>query len=215
MEVVGDPDVVRLDRVDGVGVLAPGASAIESTEEEVQHVVGLVMDHALTYPDRSLAVVALNRLHADRIRDAVRLERGVHPRIAEFFDPDAHEPFIVVDAAECGGLVRDVVLLSVGYGRTPHGRVLHQFGATGEAGGAELLLAAVTRARSLDGRGLGAGRRGSRADPAEDHGQPGVARPAGHGRGGWCRRPRDGGDRAGPGGRRGDGFGAGAGRGLG
>jgi hypothetical protein len=93
-------------------------------------------------------VIALNRLHADRIRDAVRLERGVHPRVADFFTADAHEPFIVVDAAECGGLVRDAVLLCVGYGRTPHGRVLHQFGGAGEAGGAELLLAAVTRART-------------------------------------------------------------------
>jgi REase_MTES_1575 len=144
----GDAEIVRLDRVDGVGVLAPGASAIESTEEEVQHVVRLVMDHALNYPERSLGVIALNRLHADRIRDAVRLERGVHPRVADFFTADAHEPFIVVDVGECGGLVRDAVLLCVGYGRTPHGRVLHQFGGAGEAGGAELLLAAVTRART-------------------------------------------------------------------
>ena len=131
---------MRLDRVDGVGVLAPGATAIESTEQEVQHVVGLVLDHARDRPDASLAVVTLNRQHADRIRDAVRLERGVHPRVAEFFDADAAEPFIVVDAADAGGLVRDEVVLSVGYGRTPHGRLLHQFGAVGEAGGAELLL---------------------------------------------------------------------------
>jgi hypothetical protein len=144
---VGNLDHVRLERVDGVGVLAPGASAIDSTEQEVQHVVRLVMDHALSYPDQSLAVVTLNRLHADLIRDAVRLERGVHPRVADFFDPDAHEPFLVVDASECAALVRDTVLLCVGYGRTPHGRVLHQFGAVGEPGGAELLLAAVTRAR--------------------------------------------------------------------
>ena len=67
--------------------------------------------------------------------------------MAAFFDADAAEPFVVVDATEAGGLVRDVVLVTVGYGRTPHGRMLHQFGAVGEAGGAELLLSAVTRAR--------------------------------------------------------------------
>jgi hypothetical protein len=38
-------------------------------------------------------------------------------------------------------------VLSLGYGRTPHGRMLHQFGAVGEPGGAQLLLSAVTRAR--------------------------------------------------------------------
>ncbi len=111
---VADPATVRLDRVDGVGVLAPGATAIESTEQEVQHVVGLVLEHARDRADQSLAVVALNRLHADRIRDAVRLERGVHPRVAEFFDADAAEPFLVVDAADAGALVRDVVVLAVG-----------------------------------------------------------------------------------------------------
>ncbi|MFL6099523.1 MAG: hypothetical protein ACJ71T_06185 [Actinomycetales bacterium] len=138
---------VRLDRVDGEGVLAPGASAIESTEQEVQHVVSLVMEHAANRPESSLAVLALNRLHADRIREAVRLERGVHPRVAEFFDADVPEPFLVLDAADAGAIVRDVVVLSVGYGRTPHGRMLHQFGAVGEADGAALLLSAVTRAR--------------------------------------------------------------------
>jgi REase_MTES_1575 len=145
--VVERVDAVRLDRVDGVGVLAPGASAIESTDQEVEHVVALVLDHARNRPGSSLAVVALNRLHADRIRDAVRLERGVHPAVAAFFDADAAEPFVVVDATEVAGLVRDVVLVTVGYGRTPHGRMLHQFGLVGESGGAELLLSAVTRAR--------------------------------------------------------------------
>jgi REase_MTES_1575 len=138
---------VRLDRVDGVGVLAPGATAIESTEEEVRHVVALVLDHAMNRPESSLAVVTLNRLHADRIREAVRLERSGRPQVAGFFDPDTAEPFLVLEATELGGLVRDVVVLSVGYGRTPHGRMLHQFGAVGEAGGAELMLTAVTRAR--------------------------------------------------------------------
>jgi REase_MTES_1575 len=142
-----DPHAVRLDRLHGSGVQAPGGSAIESTEDEVQHVVRLVLDHAAAHPELSLAVVALNRAHADRIRDAVRLERGVHPRVAEFFDADRAEPFIVVDAGELGSVVRDVVALAVGYGRTPHGRVLHQFGAVGGPGGVELLLAAVTRAR--------------------------------------------------------------------
>ena len=47
----------------------------------------LVMDHARDRPEQSLAVVALNRLHADRIRDAVRLERGVHPRVASSSTP--------------------------------------------------------------------------------------------------------------------------------
>ena len=42
---------------------------------------------------------------------------------------------------------RDRVIFSIGFGRTPHGRVLSNFGALGEPGGERLLAVAMTRAR--------------------------------------------------------------------
>jgi hypothetical protein len=39
------------------------------------------------------------------------------------------------------------VIFSVGYGRTPHGRVLSDFGSLGRPGGERLLAVAMTRAR--------------------------------------------------------------------
>ncbi len=42
---------------------------------------------------------------------------------------------------------RDRVIFSIGYGRTPHGRVLSDFGALGRAGGERMLAVAMTRAR--------------------------------------------------------------------
>mgnify|MGYP003376071476 FL=1 len=48
---------------------------------------------------------------------------------------------------EADGLLRDVVLLAVGYGRTPHGRVLHRFPALNLPGGEAALIAATARAR--------------------------------------------------------------------
>ncbi len=38
-------------------------------------------------------------------------------------------------------------MFSLGYGRTPHGRVLSDFGALGRPGGERLLAVAMTRAR--------------------------------------------------------------------
>src|SRR5690606_13986855 len=38
-------------------------------------------------------------------------------------------------------------IFSIGYGRTPHGRVLSNFGALGRKGGERLLAVAMTRAR--------------------------------------------------------------------
>jgi len=45
------------------------------------------------------------------------------------------------------GLERDEVLLTTGFARTPHGRVLHRFGPLDGPGGAGLLTTAVSRAR--------------------------------------------------------------------
>lgn len=119
---------VRAVWAEGSGMPAPGASAVESSTAEVQAVVDVVVDHALTEPDRSLAVIALNPLHATRIRQAVSREVEASPGLASFFGPDAAEPFVVTDPAGARGLGRDHVVVAVGYAKTPHGRVLHDFG---------------------------------------------------------------------------------------
>ena len=62
---------MRLEVVEGFGMPAPGSDAIESVQAEVDRVVDLVIEHALGAPEASLAVVALNARHADRVREAV------------------------------------------------------------------------------------------------------------------------------------------------
>jgi REase_MTES_1575 len=70
------------------------------------------------------------------------------PDVAEVLAPEVGvEPFFVKAVDEAQGDTRDAVVLSVGYGRTPHGRVLHRFGAIGEPGGERRLAVAATRAR--------------------------------------------------------------------
>ena len=41
---------------------------------------------------------------------------------------------------------RDAIILSIGYGKTPHGRVLHRFGPLNIEGGERRLNVAITRA---------------------------------------------------------------------
>ena len=119
---------VRFDAVEGFGMPAPGADAIESVQAEVDHVVDVVIDHALSRPDRSLAVITLNARHADRVREAVIAAVADSPAVAQFFAADKDEPFVVLDADGAAGLRRDTIVLSLGYAKTPHGRVLHNFG---------------------------------------------------------------------------------------
>ncbi|PFG38911.1 hypothetical protein ATJ97_1402 [Georgenia soli] len=138
---------MRLDMVEGFGMPSPGGDAVESVQTEVDHVVDLVVDHALSRPEQSLAVVALNPRHAERVREAVGAAVTGSPAVADFFRADRDEPFTVVDVDAAGGLRRDVVILSVGYGKTPHGRVLHRFGTISGPDGLACLVDALDAVR--------------------------------------------------------------------
>lgn len=140
--------VVRWDAVAGHGVVAEGEGAVETTPAEVERVVELVLEHARTAPDRSLVVVALSPGHRARVDLAVReAVRTLDERLLSFFDPTRPEPFAVRGPDEVQGETWDEVVVTVGFGKTPHGRVLHRFGAVGGDAGHRLLGVALTRAR--------------------------------------------------------------------
>jgi hypothetical protein len=134
--------------VDGTGM--PDASgAVQSTRADVDRVVELVIEHALTHPEESLAVVTASALHTAQVREAVLAQVRDSPSLAACLDGSRPEPFVVTDLTNVAGLRRDALILSLGFGRTPHGRVLHRFGPISGPGGDALLLAAlgVTRHR--------------------------------------------------------------------
>jgi hypothetical protein len=141
-----DP-VVRLETVEGAGVVQPGEEAIESTDAEVQRVVELVLEHARTRPQESLGVIALGIKHANRLDEAIRRALLGAPGLGDFFDESRPERFFVKNLERVQGDERDAVILSVGYGKTPHGRVLHRFGPLNLEGGERRLNVAITRAR--------------------------------------------------------------------
>jgi len=148
-----DETVVRLEVVDGSAPVQPGLEAIESTQAEVDRVVRLVLSHARTRPGESLGVIALGIKHATRIDDALRtaladgVGNGVGNGVGDFFDDDRAERFFVKNLERVQGDERDAIILSIGYGKTPHGRVLHRFGPLNLEGGERRLNVAITRAR--------------------------------------------------------------------
>lgn len=140
-----DAGLVRLEVVDGAGMPAENG-LVEGTAAEVDRVVDLVVEHARTRPGASLAVVTGSAVTADRVRDAVA-QAAADPAVAQLVAPGRSEPFCVVPVGATQGLVRDHVVLSVGFGKTPHGRVLHRFGVLSEDGGDAALLDALTAVR--------------------------------------------------------------------
>ena len=125
--------------VEATGMPAPGAHAIESTGAEVRAVVDAVIEHAVECPERSLAVIALSERHAQRIAEALASVRADEPGLASFFDPATPEPFVVVGPNQAVGLTRESLILSVGFAKTPHGRVIHDFGVLSSEEGADTL----------------------------------------------------------------------------
>jgi len=139
---------LSLDYIEnGTGLPDPDTGAVESVDAEVARVVELVIDHAETRPRESLMVVTASEKHAVRVMDAVLAAMTTHTVLSEFVLGERAEPFAALPVEQAVAHSRDRVVFSIGYGRTPHGRVLSDFGALGRPGGERLLAVAMTRAR--------------------------------------------------------------------
>ncbi|MCF4119854.1 hypothetical protein L1785_02570 [Antribacter sp. KLBMP9083] len=139
--------LVHFSVVDGTGMPDADSGTVESTRAEVDRVVDLAIEHAITRPDETFGIVTVTAVHADRIREALLAEVRSNPALAPFFAGSRPEPVVVADVTGAAGLQRDTIVLSLGFGRTPHGRVLHRFGVLGEAGGDAMLLGALGATR--------------------------------------------------------------------
>ncbi|PZE23361.1 MULTISPECIES: ATP-binding protein [unclassified Curtobacterium] len=139
---------IAIDYVaEGKAVPDPESGAVESVDAEVDRVVRLVLDHAKNRPTESLMVITASAKHAVRVEQAVLAAVQGHKDLTEFVIGDRPEPFMVVTLEQSVAQSRDRVVFSIGYGRTPHGRVLRDFGPLGKPGGERLLAVAMTRAR--------------------------------------------------------------------
>ena len=132
---------------DGYGLPDPITGVIESVDAEVRAVVDQVVNHALTTPNESLMVVTASPRHAQRVFEGVSREVQNRTDLGEFFTRESAEPFVAVTLRQAHAMSRDRVIFSLGYGRTPHGRVLSDLGMLSEPGGERLLALAITRAR--------------------------------------------------------------------
>lgn len=135
----------------GHGMPENDSGAVESVDAEVAKVVELVLEHAVIRPRESLMVITASPRHAVRVQQAVLTAFAKRTDLNDFILGDRPEPFAVVTLEQSVAQSRDRVIFSIGYGRTPHGRLLSNFGALAEPGGERLLAVGMTRARrSMD-----------------------------------------------------------------
>ncbi|MDF0512821.1 AAA family ATPase [Agromyces sp. H3Y2-19a] len=140
-----------LHYVSGNGLPDSVTGTVESIDSEVAKVVELVMEHAVKRPRESLMVITASTRHAARVHQAVLAAFAKRTDLSDFILKDRAEPFTVLTLEQAVAQSRDRVIFSIGYGRTPHGRLLSNFGSLGQPGGDRLLAVGMTRARrSMD-----------------------------------------------------------------
>ncbi|GAB3827225.1 DUF3320 domain-containing protein [Hymenobacter jeollabukensis] len=114
---------------------------------EARAVAEAVLEHALHSPTLTLGVVAFSMAQRQAIEDALEQLRREHPDTEAFFNRHPHEPFFVKNLENVQGDERDVMLISVGYGRTREGYLTMNFGPLNGAGGERRLNVLITRAK--------------------------------------------------------------------
>lgn len=97
--------------------------------------------------DRSFGIVTFNVHQQMLVEDLLDAARRAHPEIDPHFHDSAPEPVFVKNLENVQGDERDVIFISVAYGRDARGRVSMNFGPLNRQGGERRLNVAITRAR--------------------------------------------------------------------
>jgi very-short-patch-repair endonuclease len=119
----------------------------ESSAREVAKVVELILAHAQQHPERSLGVIAMGIKHAHRVQAALDAALQQRRDLDSFFDQTRQERFFIKNLERVQGDERDVIILTVGYGKDRSGKLPYRFGPLLQDGGERRLNVAVTRAR--------------------------------------------------------------------
>jgi very-short-patch-repair endonuclease len=148
------PSVIAERAADGLGVVfhrtpsggyERGRGATNVIEAEI--VADAVCRFALENPGRTLGVGTFSVAQRDVIRDRIDARRRERPELESFFSSNKPNPFFVKNLESIQGDERDVIFISVGYGRDKDGRLTQNFGPINADGGERRLNVLISRAR--------------------------------------------------------------------
>lgn len=114
---------------------------------EAEMVVDRILHHRRNHPAMTIGVVALSGAQQTCIEAAMERRRVTEPDLRDLVTDDRLRGFFVKNLENVQGDERDLIVLSIGYGRDEHGRLTMNFGPMNREGGQRRLNVAVTRAR--------------------------------------------------------------------
>ncbi len=115
--------------------------------KEARIVAEAVIRHARETPSRSLGVATFSVAQRQAVQNELELLRREHPDTEEFFGRGTSEPFFVKNLENIQGDERDVVFISLGYGKTKEGFISMSFGPLNSDGGERRLNVLISRAK--------------------------------------------------------------------
>jgi len=114
---------------------------------EAKAVAEAVLRHAQNHPELTLGVGTFSQAQKDAILNELELLRRLYPETEEFFNKGGAEPFFVKNLENIQGDERDVIFISVGYGRAKNGPAPSSFGPLSRDGGERRLNVLISRAK--------------------------------------------------------------------
>jgi len=140
---LGDETGLRFHYVEGV--YDRGTTA--TNRVEARAVCLAVLDHVRKDPNLTLGVAAFSLAQSKVIQDELELLRREHTEFDNFCNQHPHEPFFVKNLESVQGDERDVIMISVGYGRDEGGILTMNFGPLSTEGGERRLNVLISRAK--------------------------------------------------------------------
>ncbi|MCB0747243.1 MAG: DUF3320 domain-containing protein, partial [Ignavibacteriae bacterium] len=118
-----------------------------SNPKEAKEVAKAVLEHAKKNPNLTLGVAAFSTAQRDAIYYQLEFLRKQDTSCEFFFNSHQHEPFFIKNLENVQGDERDVIFISIGYGKTEEGYLSMGFGPLNRDGGERRLNVLITRAR--------------------------------------------------------------------
>lgn len=118
--------------------------------EEAKTIVAKVFEHARERSSQSLGVVAFSKVQARLIQDYIENELRMNPEstVEQYlYGNNLEEKFFVKNLENVQGDERDVIFISVGYGRQESGKFSYNFGPVSKEGGERRLNVLFSRAK--------------------------------------------------------------------
>ncbi len=150
------PSTIRNSFAEGMGVslvkspsnsYERGGSRGGTNTAEAELIAKDVIAFARSNPEKSLGVAAFSVKQRDLIRELVEIQLTKNSYVKEFFSEARPEPFFVKNLESIQGDERDVIFISVGYGRSADGVLRKSFGPLALAGGERRLNVLISRAK--------------------------------------------------------------------